>query len=79
MDDTDSNQEAKADSSSEETSSFEWYAFSRKLFESDSEEDVYPEYESFIRPRTLEDDYFIAARFTLPAGSTSFPCSHLQF
>ena len=46
MDPTDSNQEAKAVTSSEETSSFEQYTYSRELFESDtfslSEEDMLP-------------------------------------
>ena len=36
MDPTDSNQEANAASLSEETSSFEQYAYSRELFESDT-------------------------------------------
>ena len=61
MDNTDSNQKANVEPSSEETSSFEQYAFSRELFENDSfslseegeRDSVYPEYESFIRPRTL--------------------------
>ena len=81
MDDTDSNQEANADPSLEETSSFEQYTFSRELFESDSfslseegkRDSVYPEYKSFIRPRILKDDHFIAVRYPLPAGSISIP------
>ena len=86
MDLTDSNQEAKATSSSEETSSFEQYAYSRELFESDtfslSEEgerdSAYPEYESFIRPRILEDDHFIAVRYPLPTGSISYSSSESE-
>ena len=80
MDPTDSNPEANAKSSSEETSSFEQYAFSRELFESDSfslseegeRDSAYPEYKSFIRPRILEDDHFIAVRYPLPGGSISY-------
>ena len=80
MDDTNSNQEANAEPSLEETSSFEQYAFSRELFESNSfslseegkRDSIYPEYESFIRPRILEDDHFIAVRYPLPAGSISY-------
>ena len=68
MDHTDSNQEADAESSSEETSPFKQYTFSHELFESDSfslseegeRDSAYPEYESFIHPRILEDNHFIA-------------------
>ena len=78
MDDTDSNQEADAHSSSEETTSFERYAYSRELFESSSssfseedERDILVE--SLFRPRSrsLEDEHFIAVRYPLPSGSVS--------
>ena len=63
-----------------------YYAYSRELFESDtfslSEEEerdsAYPEYESFVRPRILEDDHFIAVRYPLPAGSISYSSSESE-
>ena len=84
MDPTDSNQEAKAVTSSEETSSFEQYAYSRELFESDTfslteeEERDSAYYESFVRPRILEDDHFIAVRYPLPTGSISYSSSESE-
>ena len=44
---------------------------SSSLSEEDKQESSYPETESFIRARNLNDDFFIAARYPLPSDSSS--------
>ena len=43
---------------------------SSSLSEEDKQESSYPETESFIRARNLDDDLFIAARDPLPSDSS---------
>ena len=87
MDDTDSNQEADTQTPFEDIRPFDWYANSPRphrpirstqiesnsssLSEEDEWESSYPETESFIRARNLNDEFFFAARHPLPSDSST--------